>query len=87
LDGGSARRKAITYTGQHNIEKRGHTSMPRAAFEPTIQVFGRSKTVRGLDRAANNNNNNNNDDDDDDDDDNNNNNNNNNNTVAPFREV
>jgi len=52
LDGGSARRKATTYTGQHNTEKRGHTSMPRAGFEPTIPVFERSKTVRALDRAV-----------------------------------
>jgi hypothetical protein len=26
--------------------------MPRAGFEPTIPVFGRSKTVHALDRAA-----------------------------------
>jgi hypothetical protein len=39
-------------TGQHSTEKRGHTSMSRAAFEPVIPVFERSKTVRGLDRAA-----------------------------------
>jgi len=35
-----------TYTGQHNTEKRGHISMPRAGFEPAIPVFERSKTVR-----------------------------------------
>jgi len=35
LDGGSAHRKASTYTGQHNTEIRGHISMPRARFEPT----------------------------------------------------
>jgi len=52
LDGGSARRKATTYTGQHNTEKRGHTSMPRAGFEPMIPIFERSKTVRASDRAA-----------------------------------
>jgi len=52
LDGGSTRRKATTYTGQRNTEKRGHTSMPRAGFEHTIPVFERSKTVRALDRAA-----------------------------------
>jgi hypothetical protein len=46
LDGGSARRKASTYTGQHNTEKRGHTSMPRVGFEPKIPVFERPKTVR-----------------------------------------
>jgi len=43
LDGGSARRKASTYTGQHNTGKRGHTSILRAGFEPPIPVFGRSK--------------------------------------------
>jgi len=52
LDGGSARRKATTYTGQHNTEKRGHTSMPRAGFEPTITVFERSKSIRASDSAA-----------------------------------
>jgi hypothetical protein len=52
LDGGSARRKASTYTGQHNKEKRGHTSMPRAGFEPTIPMFERPKTVRASDHAA-----------------------------------
>jgi len=52
LDGGSARRKATTYTGQHNTEKRGHTSMPRAGFEPMIPVFERLKNVRALDRAV-----------------------------------
>jgi len=48
LDGGSARRKATTYTGQHNTEKCGHTSMPQAGFEPTIPVFEQLKTVRLL---------------------------------------
>jgi len=33
---GCPRRKATTYTGQHNTEKRGHTSTPRAGFEPTM---------------------------------------------------
>jgi len=32
LDGGSARRKAFTYTGQHNIEKSAHTTMPRTSW-------------------------------------------------------
>jgi len=41
-----------SYTGRHNTEKRGHTSMPRAGFEPAIPVFERSKTVRSLDGAA-----------------------------------
>jgi len=52
LDGRSARRKVSIYTGQHNIEKPTHISMPRAGFKPTIPVFERSKTVRALDRAA-----------------------------------
>jgi hypothetical protein len=53
LDGESARRKVTTYTGQHNTEKRGHTSiMHRAGFEPTVPVFERLKTVRALDRAV-----------------------------------
>jgi hypothetical protein len=52
LDGGSARRKASAYTGQHNTEKRGHMSMPRAGFEPTILVVEGSKTVCASDRAA-----------------------------------
>jgi hypothetical protein len=43
LVGGSAHCKASTYTGQHATEKRGHTSIPRAGFEP---VFKRSKTTR-----------------------------------------
>jgi len=52
LNGGSAHRKATTYTGKHNTEKRGHTSMPRAGFKPTIPLFERSKAVRALDRAV-----------------------------------
>jgi len=52
LNGGSAHRKASTYTGQHNTEKCGHTSMPLAGFEATIPVIERSKTIRALDRAA-----------------------------------
>jgi hypothetical protein len=47
LDGGSACHKATTYTEQYNTEKRGHTSMPRAGFEPTISVFERLKTGTG----------------------------------------
>jgi len=35
-----------TYIGQKNTEKRGHISMPRAGFEPTISVFGRSKMFK-----------------------------------------
>jgi len=52
LDGGSVRRKATTYKRQHNTEKRVHTSIPRAGFEPTIPVFERLKTVRALDLMA-----------------------------------
>jgi len=52
LDGGSTRRKAVADTGQHNIEKRGHTLMLRAGFEPTIPVSERLKTVRALEHAA-----------------------------------
>jgi len=48
LDGGSARRKATTYTGQHNTEKRGHTSMPRAGFEPKIPVLDRAAIGTGF---------------------------------------
>jgi hypothetical protein len=33
----SARRKASTYTGQHNTERRGQTSMTYAGFETVIQ--------------------------------------------------
>jgi hypothetical protein len=33
-------------------KKRGHTSMPRAVFEPAIPMFERPKTVRALDRAG-----------------------------------
>jgi hypothetical protein len=38
-------------TTQHR-KKRGHTSMPRAVFEPAIPMFERQKTERVLDRAA-----------------------------------
>jgi hypothetical protein len=31
--------KPLTYTGQHNTQKRGHISMPRAGFEPVIPVL------------------------------------------------
>jgi hypothetical protein len=33
------------YAGQHNTEKRGHTSMSRVGFEPMIPVFKWLKTV------------------------------------------
>jgi hypothetical protein len=52
LEGGSARRKASTYAGQHKTEKWGRTSIPRAGFELAIAVFERLKTVRDLDSAA-----------------------------------
>jgi hypothetical protein len=42
LDGGSARRKAATYTQTQN--KRTQTSMPRVGFEPMIPAFERAKT-------------------------------------------
>jgi hypothetical protein len=44
--------KATTYTGQHNTEKRGHTSMLQAGFEPAIPVLERSKAVYAFDRVA-----------------------------------
>jgi len=52
LDGKSVRRKATTYTGRHDTEKRGHISMPRAGIEPKIPVFKLSKTVRTSDYAV-----------------------------------
>jgi hypothetical protein len=52
LDGGSARHKASTYAGQNNTEKRGHTSMHRAGFEPVIPMFEQLKTELASDRAA-----------------------------------
>jgi len=52
LYGGSARHKAFTYTGEHYTEKHEHTSTTRTDFEPKIQVFERSKTVRASDREA-----------------------------------
>jgi len=38
-------------TTQHR-NKRTHTSMPRAGFEPTIPVLERPKTVRASDRVG-----------------------------------
>jgi hypothetical protein len=40
------------HTGQHNTEKRRHTSIPPVGFEPTIPVFERPKTVCASDRSA-----------------------------------
>jgi hypothetical protein len=48
LDGGSARRKAATYTQN----KRTQTSMPLVGFEPTIPALERAKTVHALELAA-----------------------------------
>jgi hypothetical protein len=45
LDGGSARRKAANYTGQHEHRINTQTSMPRVGFEPTIPVLERPKTT------------------------------------------
>jgi hypothetical protein len=42
--------KASTYTGQHNTERRRHTSMPRAGFEPAIPMFEWPKTVLALEQ-------------------------------------
>jgi hypothetical protein len=39
------------HTGQHNGEKRRHTSMPRVGFEPAISTFERPKTVLASDRS------------------------------------
>jgi hypothetical protein len=44
LNGGSARRKAATYT----YNKSTKTSMPRVEFEPMTIVFERAKTVHAL---------------------------------------
>jgi len=52
LDRGSAHHKASTYTGQHDTEKRRHTSMPWAGHEPTIPVFKWLKTAHALDHMA-----------------------------------
>jgi hypothetical protein len=48
LDGGLA----STYTGEHNTEKRGHTSMSREGFQPTTTVLERTKTTCVLHRVA-----------------------------------
>jgi hypothetical protein len=46
LDGGPARPKAATYTGQHKHR------INAVGFEPTIPVFVRAKTFHALDGAA-----------------------------------
>lgn len=38
LDRGSAHYKASIYSGQHNTEKHGHTSIPQSGFKPTIRI-------------------------------------------------
>jgi hypothetical protein len=38
-----SRRKVSNYTGQHNTERRGLTSMPGAGFEPTIPATNRPR--------------------------------------------
>jgi hypothetical protein len=48
LDGGSASRKAATYTQN----KFTQTSMPLLGFEPTTTALERAKTIHALDRAA-----------------------------------
>jgi hypothetical protein len=40
-------RKAATYTGQQKTDET-RTSIPRLGFEPTIHVFGRTKTFHAL---------------------------------------
>jgi len=40
------------FTGQHNTEKRGHTLMPGAGFEPMIGVFERSNIIQRLSAAT-----------------------------------
>jgi hypothetical protein len=52
LGGGSACRKAATYTQQHKQNKRTQTSTPRVGFELTAPVFVGAKTGRALGRAA-----------------------------------
>jgi len=39
LDGKLAHIRACSYSGQHNAEKHGHASIPRAGLEPAIPVF------------------------------------------------
>jgi len=46
---GLVQRKACTDTGQHNTEKRGHTSMPRAGFETAISKSEQLNTALASD--------------------------------------
>jgi hypothetical protein len=50
LDELSARRKASTYTGEHNTERRGQTFIIWAGFEPTIPVSKRPRLTRQIAR-------------------------------------
>jgi len=49
LVGGSVQSQASTDAGQHNTEKRRHTSMPRAGLETAISISERPKTVLASD--------------------------------------
>jgi hypothetical protein len=50
--GGSARRKAYTYTQDNTKRINTNTSLPRVGFEPTTPRFERAKTIHALDRAT-----------------------------------
>jgi hypothetical protein len=53
LDGGSASRKASTYTQNNTNRINAHTDiMAQVGFEPTISVFERAKTFHALDGAT-----------------------------------
>jgi hypothetical protein len=52
LNGGSARRKATTYKGQHKNRINANTSMLLVGFEPKIPMFERAKTVHALDSTT-----------------------------------
>jgi len=52
LEGGSAHLKASTFTGQHNIGKSGHISVPRMGFKHTVPEIDRSKNISALDCTA-----------------------------------
>jgi len=45
LEGGSAIRKASTYTGQHHTKKRGYTGMPGTSLELANPEFEQSQTI------------------------------------------
>jgi hypothetical protein len=52
LNGGSAGRKAATYTQNNTNTKYTQISMPSVGFEPTIPAFERAKTVHAFYHAA-----------------------------------